>query len=120
MRLAVLLCFSCALAFAETWSGSLVDFNCYAALERNRNPHDTLIYVDRDTNSEIRYCTPGAKAKVFGMIEPEGATFQFDAGGNAKAAELVRSVGKKSRIRVVVTGEKSGDTIKVDSVSLIH
>ena len=68
MRLALFGAFFCMTPthiFAESWSGALVDPKCYEALERNVNPRDTLIYVDRDTNQEIRYCTPKKKTKLF-------------------------------------------------------
>jgi hypothetical protein len=111
-------CLVSAAAFAESWSGALVDFNCYASRERNVNPTDTLTHVDRDTNSEIRYCRPRAKTKVFAVVEPDGSTLKLEAGANAKAAEVVRKAGKESRIAVIVTGEMLGDTVTVDSISL--
>lgn len=117
-RTATIFCLAAGMGFAGSWSGSLVDSNCYAALERNVGPKDTLIYVDRDTNSEIRYCRPKTKTKVFAVIEPDNSTLKLDAGGNAKAADLVRTAGKSPRLRVIVTGEKSGDTVKVDSIML--
>ena len=117
-RLAVLFCCGSAIGLAGSWSGALVDSKCYAAEQRNVNPNDTLIYVDRDTNSEIRYCTPNAKTTVFAVVQSDNSTFQLDAGGNARAANLVRATGKKTRLAVVVTGEKSGDIVKVDSIVL--
>jgi hypothetical protein len=121
MRLKILAAFfslASALGLAENWSGALVDPKCYEALERNVSPRDTLIYVDRDTNQEIRYCTPNAKTKLFGIVEHDGTNWRFDPAGNAKAAELVRTIHKKDRLDVIVTGEMSGKTIKVDSISV--
>jgi len=115
---AALLCFSSALSFAESWSGALVDSKCYASEERNVNPKDTLIYVDRDTNQEIRYCSPVAKTKSFAIVQYDGLTLNLDTAGNAKAADLVRKGGKKkARFAVVINGEQSRNTIKVDSIS---
>ena len=116
-RVATLLCLTSALGFAGSWSGALVDAACYAARERNVNPTDTMIYVDRDTNDEIRYCSPGSKTKVFAVIQPDGTTFKLDAAGNDKAAELVRKTGRKSRFVVLITGEIGGNALKVDSIS---
>lgn len=121
MRLKILAAFSClasALGFAENWSGALVDPKCFEALERNVNPTDTLTHVDRDTNQEIRYCSPNAKTKLFGIVEHDGTNWRFDPAGNAKAAELVRTTRKKYRFEVVVTGDISGNRIKVDSISV--
>lgn len=117
-RLAALFCLASVLSFAGSWSGWLVDSKCYAALERNKSPTDTLNYVDRDKNHEIRYCEPTAKTKSFAMVERNGLSFNLDAGGNVKAAEMVRSAGKRSIGEVSLAGEMTRDTVKVDSISI--
>jgi len=118
MRLAALFCLSSALSFAGIWTGALVDSKCYASEERNVNPTDTMTYVDRDRNLEIRFCTPRAKTKSFAIVQADGTVVTLDAGGNAKAAELVRGTGKQSRFAVAVTGALSKDTISVDSIAM--
>jgi len=118
LRLAALCCLASALSFAGSWSGWLVDSKCYAALERNKSPTDTLSYVDRNKSDEVRYCRPNAKTKSFAVVDQDGLSFNLDASGNAKAAELVRSAGKKSAGGVMVTGELTGNTLKVDSISI--
>jgi hypothetical protein len=120
MRLAVLLFLVSASGFAGTWSGSLVDSKCFAASERNVNPNDTLTAVDRDQNQEIRYCSPGLKTKSFAVIQADGLTFELDSAGNAKAAEFVRTAGRRPRVAVVVTGELKDSTIRVDSISALR
>jgi hypothetical protein len=117
MRFATLLFLSSTFSFAGSWAGALVDSKCYAAEERNVNPTDTLTSVDRDRNSEIRYCSPRTKTKSFAIVLPEGTALKLDAAGDAKAAELVRATGKKSLFNVAVTGERDKNTIKVDSIS---
>ncbi|HLG95452.1 MAG TPA: hypothetical protein VKX49_03970 [Bryobacteraceae bacterium] len=116
-RLGALLCVASGLAGIETWSGALVDGKCYAAEERNVNPTVTLTAVDRDRGQEIRYCSPNAKTKTFALVERDSTRFDLDAGGNAKAAELVRKSGKKPLFLVTVTGELNGHTITVDTIS---
>ena len=117
-RLAALLSLSSALSFGATWSGALVDSKCYDAEQRNVNPTDTLTNVDRDGNREIRYCSPSAKTKLFAVVQSDGPSLKLDSAGNAKAAELVRNIGKKSPLAVAITGEINRDTIKVDSISI--
>jgi hypothetical protein len=95
-----------------------VNSKCYAAEERNVNPTDTETHVDRDGNLEIRYCRPRAKTKSFAIVTPDGQSFELDSAGNAKAAELVRQSGKKSRYDVAVVGGISKHTIQVESISL--
>jgi hypothetical protein len=108
---------SAALGFARSWPGMLVDSRCYAAEERNVNPTDTLTYVDRDGAAEIRYCAPRAKTKSFAVVQSDGRTLRLDSAGNAKASELVRSSTKRRLYYVDVNGERSGDEIKVESIS---
>jgi len=117
-RLAALFSLASTLSFAASWSGWLVDSKCYASLERNKNPTDTSSYVDRNQGDEIRYCRPTAKTKSFAVVDQNGLSFNLDGSGNAKAAELVRSGGKKSVGEVAVTGEMTGNTLKVDSISI--
>ena len=118
IRLAALFCLSSALGFAEVWSGALVDSKCYAAEERNANPTDTLTNVDRDGNLEIRYCSPRSKTKSFAVVQADGTILSLDSAGNAKAAELVRTAGKRSLFFVALTGVRSSGGIRVDSIAM--
>jgi hypothetical protein len=118
VRLVVLLCLSSALGFAANWSGSLVDSRCYANEERNINPTETLQYVDRDTNYELRYCAPSAQTKSFTFVDHQGTSFQLDSAGITKAADLVRKTGKKAPFAVNVTGELNKNAIGVETISL--
>ncbi len=117
-KLAGLICLSSVLSFAGSWSGALVDSKCYDSRERNVGPTDTLTSVDRDTRMEIQYCSPKAKTKSFAVVQREGPSFKLDMGGNAKAIQLVQKTGKKPLFLVAVTGEVTGNTITVDSISL--
>ena len=112
------LCSVPALLPAASWSGFLVDSKCYAAMERNVNPFASSPFVDRDRGEEIQYCSPNAKTMQFTFVRRDGLSFKLDDAGNQKAVELVRSAGKKSPIEVTVTGEESGHTVKVDTLSI--
>ena len=116
VRVAALFCWSAVLSLAGSWSGSLVDSKCYASEERNVNPTDTSTYVDRDGNLEIRYCSPNKKTKSFTLVLPDG-NFNLETAGNAKASELVRRIGKRSPLVVVIRGEMAGKAIQVESIS---
>jgi hypothetical protein len=117
LRLGALFSMASILCFGASWFGALVDSKCYNALERNKNPTDTLSSVDRDRRGEIEYCTPNAKTKLFGIVLNDGSTFRFDPAGGAEAANLLRGASKKSPLLVNVTGQREKDTIKVDSIS---
>lgn len=117
MRFAVLFCLSAGLSFAGTWSGTLVDARCWMFEERNVGPRDTTTFVDRDRNREVSYCSPNAKSKTFAIVPPDGVSLALDAAGNAKAAQLARTIPKNSTIRVSVTGGLSKNTIQVESIT---
>lgn len=115
--LAVLLAWPAGVALAGTWSGSLVDAKCYTSEEFNTNPTNTLKNVDSDRAAEIRVCRPKQKTKSFAVVQVDGQSVNLDDGGNAKAADLVRTAGKSRYLRVTVTGEKTGQVIQVDSIT---
>ena len=118
MRVVILFFLAAATALAGSWTGYLVDSRCYAAEERNVNPGDTEAHIDRDMDYEIRYCSPTPKTKAFAIVDREWNRSDLDAGGNAKAADLVWRIGKKRETTVDVRGQLSGGTIVVDSISL--
>jgi hypothetical protein len=115
--LALLFGLSATSAFAETWSGMLVNAKCYAAEQRNVNPLDTETAVDTDKGAEIRYCAPKLKTKFFAVVERDGGALRFDPAGDAKAAAFVQSAGKQRMYAVAVTGQLSGKRIQVESIS---
>ena len=108
---------SAAPVFAQSWSGFLVSSDCYESEERNVSPFDTEIYVNRDRDSEIRYCFPNAKTKSFTLVDRDGMSFNLEPSGNTKVAEVVRRAGKKDFLKVTVTGEMSKNTIRLNSIS---
>jgi hypothetical protein len=118
IRLVALFCLAAIPSFAGSWSGYLVDSKCYDASEQNVNPWETLTNVTRDKDLEIRLCSPNAKTKSFAVVQPDWQSLKLDSTGNAKAVELVRTIGKKSIFLVTVTGEKNKSTVTVDSISI--
>jgi hypothetical protein len=116
IRFATLLFLAPVLSFAGTWSGLLVDSNCYTSELSNTNKDPTT--VDRDMNREVRYCAPKPHSKIFAIVLPDWDSRKFDPTGNTRAAELVRRAGKKSLLEVTVTGDLNKDVIHVASISL--
>jgi hypothetical protein len=118
--LATLLCISHPVCLAGSWPGYLVDSKCYEAVERNVSPFENGSDVGRDRSFQARYCHPNGKTKTFVFMQQDGLDFQLDDAGNAKAAELVRSVGKKAAASLLtITGEKRGRLIQVKSISFV-
>ena len=67
------------------------------------NPTDTLTSVDRDQNSEIRYCLPKAKTTSFTLVLSDGQTFKLDSAGNTQAAAIVR----QNRQKIALFGSRN-------------
>ena len=120
MRLTVLLCLTSGLAFAQSWSGVLVNSKCYEDVERNVNPWESSIDAARDRNYEIRFCRANGRTQLFTVVQQDGRSFKLDSAGNMKAAEIVRNGNQKYIFVVAVTGEKTDNTIKVDSISMLR
>jgi hypothetical protein len=105
-RLSAFLVIASALAFAETWSGKLIDAGC-------ADPQKT------------EACVPTASTAAF-AINAAGKVLKLDAAGNTKAAEAMkarensadRAKNANREITATVQGTASEDTIKVDSIEL--
>jgi hypothetical protein len=86
-------------------------------MERNRNPRDTLMDVDRDRDFEVRYCRPTPRSRAFAIVDFNGQIFQMDPAGNSKAAALAAAARFKRSLHVTATGAMSGHTLKVESMA---
>lgn len=117
MRIAVVAAMSSAMSLAATWSGPLVDANCYAAELRNVGPFNTEPWANTDLGSEIHFCSPTHKTKSFGIVRDYLHWLKFDATGNAKAAALVQNVRKRHVLQVAVTGQEVRKRLQVDSIA---
>ena len=117
LRLIVALIFAAAAAYPATWSRVLVDSKCYAAEERNVNPHDSLTAVDRDKYQEFWYCSPKRKTRLLAVVQHDGAVVQLDPATNPKIEEVIRQAGKQSPFAVTVIGERTDHLVRVDTIS---
>jgi len=104
------LLFVSALAFAETYTGKLVDARC---AEQQKDAA----------------CSPTASTAAF-AIQVSGKTLKLDADGNRKAAEALKESGNSadrakdpnaqdSQVTATVQGTLNGDEIKVDTI-VVH
>lgn len=91
-------------ASAETWKDApLVDVMCSAKAKPNPAVH-------------TRACALQCAKTGFGIFTPDGDFLKFDAEGNARAVEMLKSLKKDSDVRVTVTGEVSGGILKVQTL----
>ena len=96
-----------ALAAAETYKNvSVVDVNCSAK-------------VAAAPDSHTRACALKCAASGFGIITQDKKFIKFDAEGNTKITEALKGSEKKDHLRVDVSGDVEGDTLKVTSIKLL-
>jgi len=102
MKLILLLSALAAAAFAETWSGAVVDVMCKG----------------KDLASHTTKCAVACAKSGYGLVLSDGKFMKFDEGGNAKALALLKSASKESDLKAKVTGTLDGDVVKVSSIEL--
>jgi hypothetical protein len=96
-----------ALAAVETYKDvPVVDVNCSKK-------------VTADPDSHTRACALKCAASGFGIVTKDKQFLKFDAEGNAKVADALKASDKKDHLRVDVSGDVQGDTLKVTSIKLL-
>jgi len=70
-------------------------------------------------DSHTRDCALMCKESGFGIVTADNKFLKFDADGNAKMLEQLKASDKTDHLRVNVSGDVQGDTIKVTSVKLL-
>ena len=96
-----------ALAAVETYKDvPVVDVNCSKK-------------VAADPDSHTRACALKCAASGFGIVTKDKQFLKFDAEGNAKIADALKASDKKDHLRVGVSGDVQGDTLKVTSIKLL-
>jgi hypothetical protein len=101
------LCAMPALATVETYKDvPVVDSNCSKK-------------VAADPDSHTRACALKCAASGFGIVTQDKQFLKFDAEGNTKIVEALKASDKKDHLRVDVTGDVQGDTLKVTSIKLL-
>ena len=91
---------------AENWSNvSLIDTMCSATAKAKPDEH-------------TKACALQCVKSGFGIVTANGTFLKFDDNGNAKALTALKATKKGDHLRVTVTGERQGETIKVSSVRI--
>jgi hypothetical protein len=90
------------LAFAESWSGTVVDVSC----------------AKKDLATHTRKCAVSCARGGYGLVTADGKFHKFNEAGNIKALEALKAGTKESDLKATVTGKMDGDLIVVESISL--
>ena len=91
-----------AAAFAETWTGTLVDTMCKT----------------KDLASHTTKCALGCAKSGYGIVLADGKFVKFDEAGNAKALTALKATAKENDLKVKITGQLDGEVVKVSTVEL--
>lgn len=106
MLLVVLLSITATPLLAATWEHvPLIDTMCLAKVKDNPDSHP-------------RSCLMSCAKSGFGVLTQDGTYLKFDDSGNQKAEAALKASDKSDHIRATVTGERKGDTLKVESLKL--
>jgi hypothetical protein len=101
------LCAAPAFAAAESYKNvSVVDVQCSKK-------------VAADPDSHTRDCALGCAKSGFGIVTADKHFVKFDATGNEKILDALKASDKTDHLRVNVSGDLDGDTLKVTSISLL-
>lgn len=93
-------------AAAETWkNAAVVDKMCSVKAKAKPDEHTIK-------------CALACAKSGFGILTADGSYLKFDEVGNQKVIAALENTRKADHLRATVTGERDGDTIKVQSVSL--
>jgi|SRR5579871_2644107 hypothetical protein len=96
-----------ALSANESYKNvSVVDVNC-----------STKAAADPD--SHTRTCALQCAMSGYGILTSDKKFVKFDDAGNAKIKEALTASTKKDHLRVDVSGDLQGDTLKVTSIKLL-
>src|ERR1035437_393757 len=94
------------MSVAETWTTvPIVDVAC-------------SVKVKADPDAHTRDCALTCFKSGYGIITPDGTFLKFNVKGNEEAVAALKSAQKKDHLRVTVTGDRDGDTIKVTSLKM--
>jgi hypothetical protein len=95
-------------AAPETWNNAvLLDTMC-AAKDK----------VKADPDAHPRSCALQCRGGGYGILTSDGTFLKLDPAGNQQAAAALEHRSQKDHLRVTVSGERQGDTIKVQSLKL--
>ena len=92
-----------AAAFAESWTGTIVDTSCKS----------------KDLASHTKQCLQGCAKSGLGIVLSDGKFVKFDEEGNVKALAALKASSKDKDLKGKITGTLDGEVIKVDKVEVL-
>lgn len=108
-------------ASAASVQGVLMDKMCSYKAETRIVQGDRLEGGMLVAYVHTRQCAlmPDCQKSGYGIYTYDDKFLSFDAAGNRKALALLKETKKDDDLRIEVTGEVQGDTIKVETIKLL-
>jgi hypothetical protein len=75
--------------------------------------------VAADPDSHTRDCALKCEASGFGIVTNDQKFLKFDAVGNKQIEAALKASSKADHLRVDVSGDVEGDTLRVSSIQLL-
>ncbi len=102
-----------SLAYAAEAQGILLDRMCATKIVQAKD--------QKAAQAHTRDCAlmPDCEKSGYGVFTTDGKFITFDAAGNQKIVQALKASKKKDNLRIHVTGDQTGDTMKVSAVKLL-
>lgn len=96
---------------ADQIQGVVADWNCVKPMVRNGR-EKTL----RD-NRSCSMLKKNYQRSAYGLITDDKKFYRFDESGNDKILQLLKDTHDRDNLKVVVSGDITGNTIKIVTIS---
>jgi hypothetical protein len=107
----LLLGMACILSGADI-QGVVIDRNCGEDIVKHGR--QIILKQRRDCSLRKHYLRDG-----YGVVTDDQKFYRFDDAGNKKALELLKNIPDRDNLKVIISGDIDGDTIKVGRMSLL-
>lgn len=97
---------------AADFQGYISDWNCTKKIVRNGV--EKTLKDDKSCRLQGNY-----KRSAYGLITDSKKYYKLDAAGNALALHLLSMSPSQDQVHVIVTGDVSGDVLKVKDMSIL-
>jgi hypothetical protein len=91
-----------SVAFADSWTGTVVDVMCKG----------------KDVANHTRQCALACAKGGYGLVLSDGKFVKLDETGNAMTLSKLKTSSKDKDLKAKVTGKLDGEVIQVETIEL--
>ena len=111
-RLLSILMLTAALSQAATIQGVVADWKCTEAMVQNGR--ENVLKQNRACSLMKQYARD-----AYGLITTDKKFYRLEDPGNQRIQELLKNTPGKDNLKVIVTGDVNGNTIKITNISML-